>query len=316
MEVLNNLIVHMQPNHFWVAMIVTISFILGLIGLAYRLLKSYHLVVDTPTSKTRSAAQGYVELEGRTALLEGTPIFSPLSGEPCVWYSYQVEKNNRRNNKTFWETVEQETSEAIFLLRDETGQCVIDPDGANVTTTHSRSWRGNMRNPAALNPDLNQFLSNTDFSCRRGDYRYSEKIIRPTTPLYAIGQFTSMDSVRDEHTVNADVRDLLASWKQNPKLMLKRFDADQDGKIDMEEWDQARFTAKKETVQSKVQESRSPQLHIMRKPTQKNQPYILSTNPQKKIIDSYQWFLKSTICIVMFVTTLLVYAFSIRITLI
>ena len=44
--------------------------------------RRYRHIQDLPTSKVASAAQGYVELFGRTELLPGEPIVSKLSRSP------------------------------------------------------------------------------------------------------------------------------------------------------------------------------------------------------------------------------------------
>ena len=45
--------------------------------------RRYRHIHDLPTSRVASAAQGYVELFGRTELLFGEPILSKLSRTPC-----------------------------------------------------------------------------------------------------------------------------------------------------------------------------------------------------------------------------------------
>ena len=72
-------------------------FALGLVSLvsffawilAYRRYRQIH---DLPTSKVASAAQGYVELFGRSERLDGEPLASKISGLPCCWYRYYIER--------------------------------------------------------------------------------------------------------------------------------------------------------------------------------------------------------------------------------
>ncbi len=49
------------------------------------------LLGDVPTSRIRSAAQGFVELYG--VLEEGPegPLQAPLTGKPCLWWRYRIE---------------------------------------------------------------------------------------------------------------------------------------------------------------------------------------------------------------------------------
>ena len=53
----------------------------------FRFFHRSRIIDDTPTSKIRSAHQGFVELEGVGRLMKGTPIVSRLSKKQCLWYS-------------------------------------------------------------------------------------------------------------------------------------------------------------------------------------------------------------------------------------
>ena len=63
----------------------------GLGRLAFVNFKRTRLIEDLPLSKIRSAAQGYVKLQGVTELLDGDPIEAPLSLRTCVWFRYAIE---------------------------------------------------------------------------------------------------------------------------------------------------------------------------------------------------------------------------------
>ncbi len=96
-------------------------------------LKRLRAIRDTPTSRIASAAQGYVELIGRGKLFGDTPLVSKLRQLPCLWYRYKVE---RRTSKDKWETVDSGESGDSFMLRDDTGDCVVDPEHAEIITKH------------------------------------------------------------------------------------------------------------------------------------------------------------------------------------
>lgn len=70
-------------DDFWLAAAILIGLtVFGFIGAFYFYLRK-RVMQDTPTSKIRSAAQGYVELNGHGDLLEGPPIIAPLTGSTC-----------------------------------------------------------------------------------------------------------------------------------------------------------------------------------------------------------------------------------------
>ncbi|HEX9685906.1 MAG TPA: hypothetical protein VGA25_08660 [Burkholderiales bacterium] len=203
--------------------------------------RRYRHIHDLPTSKVASAAQGYVELFGRTELLPGEPITSKLSRSPCCWYSYQVEEKGS-NNK--WSTVDSGSSVEQFLLVDDTGQCVISPEGAEVLTHDHKSW-------AQL------------------DRRYTEWLLLPKSVIYAIGEFsTTTAAAVAAGEERADVGALLAQWKADQRRLQERFDLDRDGRINLKEWELARLQARREvrSLHAEVRLRSTEGVHILRRP--------------------------------------------------
>ena len=66
-------------DDFWLwAIGLLIAAIVGFL-ISFITLHRKRIIEDTPTSKIRSAAQGYVELIGYGQLMEGQPIVAPLT---------------------------------------------------------------------------------------------------------------------------------------------------------------------------------------------------------------------------------------------
>ncbi len=91
--------------------------------------RRYRYIADTPTSRVASAAQGYVELSGRAAQLPDAALLTRFRQLPCVWYRYRVEEK-RSDDK--WSIKDFGESDDPFLLIDGTGQCIIDPEQAEI----------------------------------------------------------------------------------------------------------------------------------------------------------------------------------------
>ena len=237
------------------------------------------LIADMPTSKLRSAAQGYIELEGYAQMMAGEPIYAPLSGKPCVWYRYSVEQCRDSSGRSQeWTTVESGVSEAIFHLVDPTGTCIIDPDGAEVTPSVKLTWRGNTRRPH-FSPKKNS-LWGILFS--PGAYRYTESRLHEYDALYAIGQFIGVGD-RESVGINEATRDLLTLWKRDRGGLLQRFDANRDGNIDLDEWEKARQAAEKEVIATWRERQQQPDMNLLKQPAD-GRPYILSSASQEQII--------------------------------
>ena len=226
--------------------------------------RRYRYIHDLPTSRVASAAQGYVELFGRTELLPGEPILSKLSRTPCCWFTYRVEEKGS-NNK--WQTVDSGSSVEQFLLVDDTGQCVISPEGAEVLTHDRRHW--------------DEF-----------DRRYTEWLLRPKSVVYAIGEFSTTTAAAvapgDER---ADVGALLAQWKADQRQLHERVDLDRDGRISMKEWELARLQARREVrgVHAQVRSRSTDGVHILRKSAD-GRLFLLANELPDKIGARYRYW--------------------------
>jgi len=100
----------MAPGQFWLFFALLGGASAAGFYAAFRFLFRLRLIEDTPTSLIRSAAQGYVELQGRGELLPGPPIVAPLTGLPCVWYRFKVEErvadyDSRGGTNSRWRTI-------------------------------------------------------------------------------------------------------------------------------------------------------------------------------------------------------------------
>jgi hypothetical protein len=221
-------------------------------------LRRARMVADTPTSQVASAAQGYVELQGRGKSLQGLPVLSPLNQLPCLWYRYRIER--RRDNK--WETVERGESDASFLLDDGTGQCLVDPEGAEIIVEHRDQWTS-------------------------GNQRYTQWLILNDEPVYAIGAFITRSGDSQALSVTEDMKALLAEWKRDMPALLKRFDLDGDGRIDLEEWGLARQQARREVEIQHRELREHPDLHLMGLPAD-GRLYLIATLPPARIERRYR----------------------------
>ncbi|MGX2039111.1 GIDE domain-containing protein [Methylocaldum sp. MU1018] len=283
---MRDFVLQSSPQHFWLAIVAASLTGAACFCIAFRWLHRARLIADTPTAKIRSAAQGYAELEGRARLMEGEPIHAPLSGAPCVWYSYKVEKRGSDDedgrSTTGWQTIESGVSEAIFHLEDDTGRCIVDPDHAEVTPSVRLRWRGRLARPGYAPPQTGFW----DLLFSSGPYRYTEYRIQADDPIYAIGQFVSLDGA-DSISFDTEVGDLLSRWKRNRSELIRRFDANGDGEIDAEEWETVRQHAEREVMASWRERTRQAEFFLMKKPSH-GRPYILSAIPQEKLTGRYR----------------------------
>ena len=210
------------------------------------------IVADTPTSRVASAPQGYVELFGRAKLHSGTPLISPVSLRTCVWFRYQIEEKSGNE----WRTIEHAMSPDTFVLEDETGQAIIDPDYAEVVTTDKRSWK-------------------------ETDRRYTEWLLTPGAPLYALGEFTTRGGEAGMLDRQADLNALLTEWKADRQGLLERFDLNHDGQIDLKEWQLARQAAQREITRQHKMTRALPGIHVLHKPDDARPLLLANLDPDQ-----------------------------------
>jgi hypothetical protein len=248
-------------------------------------LKKARYLLDTPTSKVRSAAQGYVELYG--VLKEGEQLLSaPLTGEPCVWWSFAIDEQVRsgKNNKR-WQQVEGAKSIALLCLNDGTGDCLIDPQGAHVLPMTKQVWYGSSRHPRQELPRRN--ILQVMLSGLK-NYRYTEQRLHVNEPLYAIGDFVTRGGGQEAFDMTATQGAVIREWKSDYAGLLRRFDRDRNGELDQSEWLKVREAAEVAAQQLHRQRSAAPAQHFLGKP-QESQPFILSSHGEDDIAKRFVW---------------------------
>lgn len=227
-------------------------------------LRRSRAIADTPTSRIASAAQGYAEILGR---IDDAPEFlvsAKMGSLPCVWFrciTYRRTSNNK------WQEVGRQTSDSIFGISDATGKCMVDPEHAEVITTHRRTWH-------------------------EGQYKHVEDQLFPNDDIYALGEFATIGGANVLLDHKADMNALLAQWKRDRPALLKRFDLDGNGELGLEEWQLARYAAKREVEQQHRELRQQSGVHVMRRPAS-GQLYLLSNLPPQRLHRRYarwSWF--------------------------
>lgn len=221
-------------------------------------LRRSRAVADTPTSNIASAAQGYVELLGHGQPLSGQLLQTPLKASPCLWFRYRTER--RRGDK--WVIEASGESTECFLIDDGSGRCLVDPEGAEILPRRTDTWR-------------------------EGNYRYSQALIEPGEPVYVLGSFRTHSGASLDLNLRADVGRLLAEWKQEMPALLKRFDLDGDGTLDLREWELARAQARREVLLQHRGLRSTSDTHTIGRP-EDGRLYLISSLPPEKIERHYR----------------------------
>ncbi len=94
--------------------------------------KEKRLIENTPTSKIRSLAMGRVEVYGSVLPIKGQLMKAPFSGKDCVYCKWTVEEYRRAGKHSRWVTLKQGLVGQHFVIKDDSGEVLVDPTGADV----------------------------------------------------------------------------------------------------------------------------------------------------------------------------------------
>ena len=226
-------------------------------------LKRHRVIADTPTATLRSAAQGYVELLGTCRALAGAELLGFGKAPPCLWYLATITEHRRGLGKNDTRT-RIERSEECFLIEDATGECVVDPEHAEVLSAHTTRWR-------------------------EGNVHYKVVYLLPGDPIYAIGVLETLRAADGTLDFRADVSALLREWKKDRDALVRRFDTNRDGEVDVQEWQGAVSAAQREISSRHDALRLEPGVHMMRAPRD-GRPFLLSNRDPEELTRRYQWW--------------------------
>jgi hypothetical protein len=267
-------------SYFWLLMLGVA--VVGGGWVAFRWLHIARMLEDTPTSRIRSAAQGYVELAGRSRALAGAANLAPLTQRPCVWWRYRIQRRTGSTaggrQRTRWQAVQSGCSELPFLLDDGTGECIVQPSGAEMVTAETTTWYGDTPWPTQAPGRRSPF--------GEPEYRYYEERIYEHEQVHVLGAFRTHSGAGQPNRDTA-VAALLSEWKQDQAELARRFDTDRDGRVSLEEWERAREEARQAVTQHHLEQPVQAALHVVGRPDS-GQLFLIAAYPERELARRYR----------------------------
>ncbi|MBW2941886.1 E3 ubiquitin ligase family protein [Zhongshania aquimaris] len=242
-------------------------------------LMAARIIEDTPTSKIRSAHQGYVELIGFAKIGPEPLLLSGLSKTPCLWFRYNIERYESSGKNSSWRSIEKHTSTQAFTLNDGSGDCYVMPSRADVSTQRKRTWHGNSRHPSRTS-GMNLFGKR---------YRYTEEMLCADDLLYIIGLFETRHPPNPNAARDAEMAKVLNEWKQDYDKLTARFDRNGDGEIDLQEWELARAEALRKAERNVSKQAPLNPVHTISYSPSRRQPYIIASSEPESLSKRYRW---------------------------
>lgn len=154
----------------------------------FLMLRFKRLIMNTPSSRVRSASMGLVEISG---LAKGpSTIPAGITGEACYYYRATAWELRQSGRNREWKQVASESLYVPFFVEDPTGRLLIDPQGADLDihcsfkdefdTSFFRSNRD------MLPENVAKFLARNGISFSES-IRLEEYCINPDYPLFVFG---------------------------------------------------------------------------------------------------------------------------------
>ena len=235
-------------------------------------------IENTPVSRIRSLATGMVEVFGRVERCYS--LVTPVTQIPCIYYRLLRYRRDSRN--ATWRLTSQRSSGLHpFWLSDATGKILIDPLGADLRPGHRQEGSGDGLNNGFFGrehqPD--------------SDEKWVEESIPEGEMLYVLGfaapRRRSGESLHEATGVR--LRDL----KQSPELH-RRFDKNNDGKIDADEWDEARRVIAGEVANSRLQgeqeRRKQEESLVIGASPRRSLPFLIAQTINEKAVTRALWW--------------------------
>jgi len=152
----------------------------------FRMLQRKRLILNTPTSKIRSASMGLVEVNGLAVGPYTMP--APITGVSCYYYRTMAWQLKQAGKNTKWQKVADESLHVPFYLDDNTGLVLVNPQGADMDI--HRDFHEEYSNSILFGHEIPEnvrgFLARYGVS---GDHKVKvdEYCIKPKNALFILG---------------------------------------------------------------------------------------------------------------------------------
>ena len=166
----------------------------------------------------------------------------------------------------------------VFVLDDGTGECIVQPAGAEVLTAETTTWYGDTPWPTLAPGKRSPF--------GEPDYRYYEERIYEHEQVHVLGHFRTHSGTANTSR-DTDVAALLAEWKQDQAALVARFDADGDGQVSLGEWERAREEARHAVTQRHLEKPVPAAVHVISRPDSR-QLFLIAAYPEKELAKRFR----------------------------
>lgn len=271
----------------------------------FRELKTKRVIENIPTSKISTGAVGSnVEIKGQIDEKVQTAYPAPLSGEPCLFFSIEIQEEVKTEKSSHWKTVDQFFSHDGFYLQDGSGaRAMIYVEGAEIKRSSipkKLQTRSNQLDelPASLVSVLTENKEKLKkFKLKNSSWLFSKKIrflewcFYSHDQIYVLGYVQSGLKVKEK--IKLKLKNYLSAKNQieeNDELK-SRFDVDKNGNLDPQELERGAkilgLHLQSSQIKEEKEEQESPVKMIFR--YIKGHPFIISNMKEKDLVKKMNW---------------------------
>jgi hypothetical protein len=209
---------NMGKLEFWAAVGAIFGVILFFRG--FQMLRYKRLILNTPSSKIRSASMGLVEVTG---IAKGPQVIpAGITGDACYYYRATAWKLKQNGRNRDWERVADESLYVPFYVDDSTGRMLVNAKGAELDVhcnfkdeIGTSFFGGNDMVP----PNVSRFLMRYGLVGVEG-IRLEEYCIKPDYPLFVLGTLgRNSDQQRQQWTPDSHIPRSQSSHRTNFSLI-------------------------------------------------------------------------------------------------
>ncbi len=255
-------------------------------------LRRKRLIENTPTSTVRGLAMGLVELIGKAG--KTRTFISPLTQTDCVFYRYTVERYESSGRSGHWVTIAKgDSNYCPFWLDDGTGKVMVFPQGAELIMPIDYQFQTGFGR--SLPDNLVDFMQHNGLGYGgffgSASLRFKEWFLVPEEAVCILGTAKSTSTQSSDH--KAELVRRLDELKENPQKMAD-VDANKDGSISAEEWDQAVSKVEQKLLEEQLKEQlKEPALgdsvNVIIGKGEAGQVFIISDESQTRLIKKLSW---------------------------
>jgi hypothetical protein len=181
----------------------------------FRMLQRKRLILNTPSSKIRSASMGLVEVSG---LAVGPyTMAAPITSLPCYYYRTMAWQWKQSGKNSEWVKVADESLHLLFYLDDNTGRVLVNPQGAELDIHrdfHEEYSDSLFSSKDFVPPNVSSFLSRYGVNNEK-KVKVEEYCIKPKNALFILGTLAENPGVEVSSTPVRTVMGLTAGLKLN-----------------------------------------------------------------------------------------------------